>query len=130
MRLIYRFMVDHKQHASAVLADELRHLEHEVHTGYDFSHMLQLVEESKRLSSRVAHARVKAKKPFSADKKTIEAAKALLTQLLHERKSLNEYIWDLKARLRVGIPTRKYRALHYYRDVLDSCIIDVQAIAA
>ncbi len=93
---------------------------------YNFGHMINLIDNSKNMSSHVA----KMQHGFFSRLKSApyDEVQNLLTQLVRERVRLRTHIWDLKGYSRVGIPVRRYRAFLYYLEVLDDCIVDMQTI--
>ena len=51
---------------------------------------------------------------------------SMIQELLHERAQLREYIWELKGYSRAAIPSRKYRSLLYYLEVMDHNLADMR----
>ena len=92
---------------------------------YDFSVILRLID--------LVHAikdNGRGLDDFSPRRRKIDSneVKTLLEALLREREALRNYIWHLKGHSKVGIPPRRYRALLYYTEVLDSMITELREL--
>ncbi len=97
------------------------------HVGvYDFSTILKLID-----LVRTAKDGGRGYDDFAPRRRKVDASevKTLLEALLRERETLRMYIWNLKGHSKVGIPPRRYRALLYYTEVLDSMVSDLRELA-
>ena len=96
-----------------------------VHTGYDFTNMIDLIKTVKTLKRKVKNSFFQSKvRPIKVALNS-EEIYLLLRHLEVERSKFTEYIWELKGYEKSALTARRDRSLQYYLHVLDAAIIEV-----
>lgn len=92
---------------------------------YNFQKMIRLIDACSTLKIELS---VGFDTKLSSKKVDRPLILSMIQELLHERAQLREYIWELKGYTRAAIPSRKYRSLLYYLEVLDHNLADMRGL--
>lgn len=90
---------------------------------YNFQKMIRLIDACSALKAESSLG-FDTQRLIKKVDRTLVAS--LIQDLLHERAQLREYIWELKGYSRTAIPSRKYRSLLYYLEVMDHNLADMR----
>lgn len=92
---------------------------------YNFQKMLALINLARTIKQDINRSYRIFHQNHQIRKTDIEE---LIEELIREKERLRRHIWDLKGHAKASISIKKYRQLHYYLEVIDNSIVDMNGV--
>ncbi len=92
---------------------------------YNFQKMLALINLARNIKQDINRSYRIFQQTHQVRKADVEL---IIDELIREKERLRRHIWDLKGHAKASISIKKYRQLHYYLEVMDNSIVDMNSV--